>query len=240
MSSFFWLNNIPWHTFTPLCLWLEVSSPTGHLSWFYLLDLGLKLLWALVLKILLHHYYQSRGNTSQFSVPQPRLLPSVVSAAAGVGAEWHLWWFCFHLPDGAEPVAMSKVLVEEMSIHVLCSFQLGYLPFCYWVVGVIAISLTLNLYHMRFINVFSHVLYCLLSTLYSQAFPLSESWFHSLQLNKIPLCVCSTFFIHSSVAGHQGWLHILVVMNGTAITMIFQSLCGALAWSLLGTYSEVI
>lgn len=111
---------------------------------------------------------------------------------------------------------------------------------CPFVVGCKGYTLNTKSSSHVLINVFSHVLHSLLSILYSQDFILSESWFHSLQLNKIPLCVCTTSVTHSSVTEQQGWLHISVFMNGTAIAMILQSLCGVLAGSPLSTHWEVL
>lgn len=169
-------------------------------------------------------------------------IESVVSAAAIGGVERHLLWLCFHLPGGWWPcghehsafgshfgrnVDAWPLLISVGSSALLWSGCKGY---------------TLNTKSSShvLINVFSHVLHSLLSTLYSQDFILSESWFHSLQLNKIPLCVCTTSVTHSSVTEQQGWLHISVFMNGTAIAMILQSLCGVLAGSPLSTHWEVL
>ena len=55
---------------------------------------------------------------------------------------------------------------------------------------------------------------------------LMEMFHSSLRFSSIPLCIYyRTFFIHSSVDGHLGGLHILAIVNSAAVHMLLFSHC---------------
>ena len=47
--------------------------------------------------------------------------------------------------------------------------------------------------------------------------PVSEFSFSGL--NRIPLCVHTSFFIHSSAGEHYGFFHILAIVNSAAVNI---------------------
>ena len=84
---------------------------------------------------------------------------------------------------------------------------------------------TYNGYHIVF--VFFYMTYLIEHNTLHDVANIKISFFLQLSSSPLSLCVCMCecvcvfhiFFIHSSVDGHLGWLHILAIINNTVMTI---------------------
>ena len=65
--------------------------------------------------------------------------------------------------------------------------------------------------------------------------------FHSfLWLSNIPLYICTTFFIHSSVDEHLGCFHVMAIVNSAAMNIGVHVFFFFELWFSMGNCPEVV